>query len=311
MADSHYKNLSYIEDLNGLIKPDNVIKVYTTSIYSNDIINGLLMVLRDLGYFIDLIRLNYTDTDCLEFLDPCLCLINSNLKLTNSDFAIAFISYDTNKVYLPYSLNTVDASIVLEKLTNQQDMEEFRSIFHFDENLIEPLHILDLNDSNNYVSHKTLSKTIQEILQKDNYVLFIENLPGYKTYYMKFSKEYSYKLIFIQKSDTRERYEIKTDLGKTLNENFIKFKDTILSCLVFNKNKELTMNLDSELKIILEHLKFSKMKFGTYVGRISLLKIVYEYIRQEKNQHLVFTGESGSGTILGAKSIQILLQLFF
>jgi hypothetical protein len=70
MANLNYKNLSCIEDLNVIVKPDNAIKVYTTSFYSNDIINGLLMVLRDFNYFIDFIRLNYTDTDCLEVLDP-------------------------------------------------------------------------------------------------------------------------------------------------------------------------------------------------------------------------------------------------
>ncbi len=70
--------MSYIKDLNGIVKPDNVIKKYTTSIFSNDIINSLLIVLRNLGYFNDLVRLNYTDTDCLEVLDHCLSLINSN-----------------------------------------------------------------------------------------------------------------------------------------------------------------------------------------------------------------------------------------
>ncbi len=302
MANLNYKNLSYIEDLNVIVKPDNAIKVYTTSIYSNDIINGLLMVLRDFNYFIDIIRLNYTDTDCLEVLDPCLSLINSNLKLANTDLAIALITCDTNKAYLPYSLNTVDASILVEKLTNQQDLDEFRSSFHFDENLIEPLHILDLNDTNNKESHKNLSKQIQEILQKDNYDLFLENLPGYKTYYMKFSKEYSYKLIFIKKSDTKERFEIEADLDKTLEENFIKFKDMILGCV--NKNEEIKMSSDTELKIILEHLKFSKTKSDTFLGRHSLLKIVYDYIRQENIQHLVFTGESGSGTPLSVKKFK-------
>ena len=114
--------MSYIKDLNGIVKPDNCIKVYTTSIYSNDIINGLLIVLRNLGYFNDLVRLNYTDTDCLEVLDLCLSLINSNLKLTNSDYAIALISFATNKAYLPYSLNTLDASILEEKFTNQHTL---------------------------------------------------------------------------------------------------------------------------------------------------------------------------------------------
>jgi hypothetical protein len=69
-----------------------------------------------------LVRLNYTDTDCLEVLDHCLSLINSNLKLTNSDFAIALISYDTKKAYLPYSLKTLDASILEEKFTNQHTL---------------------------------------------------------------------------------------------------------------------------------------------------------------------------------------------
>jgi hypothetical protein len=83
----------------------------------------------------------------------------------------------------------------------------------------------------------------------------------------------------------------------------------ILGCV--NKNEEIKMSSDTELKIILEHLKFSKIKSDTFLGRNSLLKIVYDYIRQEKIQHLVFTGESGSGTPLGVKNIQTLIELFF
>ena len=49
------------------------------------------------------------------------------------------------------------------------------------------------------------------------------------------------------------------------------------------------LGLDTELKIILEHLKFGKLKSDTYLGRNSLLKIVYDHIRQEKIQHLLLT----------------------
>ena len=112
---------------------------------------------------------------------------------------------------------------------------------------------------------------------------------------MKFTQEYSYKLILILKTENEGRHEIKADLNKSLKENFINFSNTTLAYI--NTNKANDTNLNSELKIILEHLQLCKVKSDSYVGRYSLLQTVHDFILQNNMQHLIITGESGAGII--------------
>ena len=199
--------------------------------------------------------------------------------------------------YLPSLVSQSNFELLLQQL-KQEDVDLLKMYYDLDENFLTPFYVtnsLQFNDKNE------LAKKINSILAKDHMELYFECLVGNKITYKTFNdSNISYKFILFQKvAENSSIQSLNFNQELSLDESFKNFETHIFKIIksVYNSVESIkdSIHQSIETKLIIDHLKYAKIKSESFVGRHALIKTVLNFINQENLQFFVITGMSGSG----------------